>query len=313
MTLRQIEAFRAVMITGSITKAASELHVSQPAVSRILADLEDSIGFKLFARINRTMIPTDEGRAFFEDVERSFTGLEELKRSAQAIGACFRGRVRVIFVPGVGSKIIADVIEKFKKENPEIAVTVEVEPSQRLFELVATKRFDVGISTTLPTDMGSIKVRRCAQGSAVCILPRGHRLSKQKTISPQDLEGESFISFCSDSIARNRIDAEFIKAEVTRELQIEARTTSVIISMVESGLGVSIIGPVFDLDRVSEHVEVRPFRPKIHTDLVFLYPTAKPESLITKRFTHSVGDYLRSYFSSTNEFLDDLHWESLIG
>ena len=64
VTLRQIEAFRGVMVTGTVTQAARMLEVSQPAVSRMISYLEREIGFKLFIRANRQLIPTDEGRAF---------------------------------------------------------------------------------------------------------------------------------------------------------------------------------------------------------------------------------------------------------
>ena len=74
ISLRQIEAFRAVMVTGTVTQAAKMLEVSQPAVSRMISYLEYEIGFKLFSRASRQLIPTDEGRAFYDEVERSFIG-----------------------------------------------------------------------------------------------------------------------------------------------------------------------------------------------------------------------------------------------
>ena len=306
MTLRQIEAFRAVMMAGSITGAAEMLFVSQPAVSRIIADLEKSIAFKLFARVNRMMVPTDEGRALFEEVERAFTGLDELKNSAKAIRLCRRGQLRLISVPGIGSNIIAGMVQYFSKSNPDVSVSVEVQPSQRLFEWVISQQCDVGMST-LPMDNPAIKVRRFAKGKAVCILPQGHRLSSKKSISAQDLEDEKFISFRTDSMARRIIDAEFTRAGVERNLQIEARTTNVLSALVEANQGVSIIGPIFDIDHIRHDVVVRPFTPTIHTELAFLFPTSKPVSLIANRFADAADEYLADYFKTTNSLIEAVH------
>lgn len=294
------------MMAGSITGAAEMLFVSQPAVSRILADLEESIGFKLFARVNRMMVPTDEGRALFEEVERAFTGLDELKNAARAIRLCRRGQLRLISVSGIGSNIIAGMIQYFAKSNPDVSVSVEVQPSQRLFEWVISQQCDVGMST-LPMDNPAIKVRRFARGRAVCILPKGHNLVHKKSISAQDLESEKFISFRSDSIARRIIDAEFIKAGVERDLQTEARTTNVVTALVEAGLGVSIIGPIFDIDQIRHDVVVRPFTSTIHTDLAFLFPASKPISLIANRFTEAANEYLADFFKTTNSLIEAVH------
>ncbi|MCP4433148.1 MAG: LysR family transcriptional regulator, partial [Gammaproteobacteria bacterium] len=75
MNLRQLEAFRAVMITRSITRASELLFVSQPAVTRLINDLESSVAFPLFQRIKKRLHPTPEAHAFYEEVERSFAGL----------------------------------------------------------------------------------------------------------------------------------------------------------------------------------------------------------------------------------------------
>ena len=306
MTLRQIEAFRAIMMFGSITSAAEMLFVSQPAVSRILADLEESIDFKLFARINRMMVPTDEGRALYEEVERAFTGLDELKNAAKDIRLCHSGQLRLISVPSIGSNIIAGLIKYFTNRNPGVSVTIEIQPSQRLFEWVISQQCDVGIST-LPMDNPSIKVQRFAKGSAVCILPQGHHLAIKNVITAQDLAGEKFISFKSDSAARRIIDAEFIKADVEREMKIEARTTNTVSALVEAGLGVSIIGPVFDISHIRHNVLVKPFSPAIETNIGLLFPASKPITIIANRFVEAANDYLTDYLKTGDGLIKSIN------
>jgi len=78
MNLRQLEAFRATIRCGSITEAAKMMHISQPSVSRLIADLEQSAGFPLFLRVGRGLTPTVEGRHFYEGVEGMFVGIDRL-------------------------------------------------------------------------------------------------------------------------------------------------------------------------------------------------------------------------------------------
>jgi DNA-binding transcriptional LysR family regulator len=306
MTLKQIEAFRAVMLAGSITGAAKMLFVSQPAVSRILADLETSIDFKLFARVNRMMVPTDEGRSLYAEIERAFTGLEELKNAAKSIRLCRRGQLRLITVPGIGSNIIAGMVAEFSRINPDVSVSIEIQASQRLFEWVISQQCDVGISA-LPMDNPALKIRPFARGKAFCILPKGHHLTAKKSILPKDLEGEKFISFRSDSVARRMIDAEFTKAGVERHLQTEARTINVVSALVEAGMGVSVIGPVFDINHMHHDVEIRPFSPAIYTELAFLFPASKPISIIAGKFAEAAESFLSPFFNTQNSSIEAIN------
>ena len=293
------------MTAGSITAAAEVLCVSQPAVSRILADLETSISFKLFARINRMMVPTDEGRALFEEVERAFFGLGELDNAAKAIRLCHGGQLRLISAPGIGSKVIAGMTDYFSRSYPDVSISVEVQSSGRLFEWVVSQKCDVGMCA-LPMNNPAIKVRRFAKGKMYCIMPKGHQLSSMKTIKANDLEGEKFISFQADSTARSSIDAVFTKAGVKRDLQTEARTINVVSAMVEAGLGVSIIGPILDISQIRQNVIVKPFVPAIYTDLAFVFPASKPISLIANRFVESADEYLKIYIKDANKPIDTI-------
>src|SRR5262245_47324218 len=85
MNFRQIEAFRAVMVGGTATTAAQMLFISQPAVSRLVRSLEDSVGFDLFERRKKRLVPTVEGKQLHAAVEQTFVGLQHVSRAADAI------------------------------------------------------------------------------------------------------------------------------------------------------------------------------------------------------------------------------------
>ena len=83
MNLRQLEALRATIRCGSITEAAKMMHISQPSVSRLIADLENSVGFSIFARVGRGLTPTVEGQQFYKSVEGMFVGIDRLQELAK--------------------------------------------------------------------------------------------------------------------------------------------------------------------------------------------------------------------------------------
>ena len=143
ITLRQVDAFRAVMMTGTITGAAEILEVSQPAISRLVKDLERALGFELFSRQGRQINPTIEGRMFFEEVETAHLGLNQLNQSAINIRDHKEGSLRIVTIPSVVTMFIGPILKAFNKEYPLVAVSLEVQPTQRVFEyLVTTLGFD---------------------------------------------------------------------------------------------------------------------------------------------------------------------------
>ena len=126
---RQIEAFRAIIESGSVTAAADLLFLTQPSVSRLLADLEAELGFALFARIGRSLTPTPEADALYEEVRRSFVGLQEISRVADDIRQYRSGSLKIAAMPALGLQFLPGAIADFTAERPGIAVSLRVRSS----------------------------------------------------------------------------------------------------------------------------------------------------------------------------------------
>lgn len=99
LTHRHVEVFRALMIAGSVTRAAELLHTSQPTVSRELARMEHSIGFPLFERIRGRLRPTMQALALYDEVRQSYAGLERVASAAARLRAYSDGQLAVIALP----------------------------------------------------------------------------------------------------------------------------------------------------------------------------------------------------------------------
>src|SRR6201994_2843499 len=117
---RQVEAFRATMLTGSVTEAAALMKVTQPAVSRLLRDLQALLKMELFERRGTGLVPTAAAMALYTEVERSFVGLERITAAAEEIRYRRIGALKVAALPALVNGYLPRVIGGFLKERPNL-------------------------------------------------------------------------------------------------------------------------------------------------------------------------------------------------
>lgn len=303
LTLRQIDAFRAVMLLGTLTEAAQHLGISQPAISRLIADLEEEIGFKLFDRSGRRVVATAEAQLLVEEVKRALVGLDQIKETALEIGKYRYARLRLITAHSIASTVATDLIGAFAAVNPDTFVSLEVQSSEAAVEWVVSQQCDIAIIDNAP-ESPALASRKLTVGTTHCILPLGHRLADKARIVAGDLEGEAFISFRPGSIFRARVDQIFQRADVQRRLRYEARTTEAICSMVAAGLGVALVGPLGSEPekRHSGRFVIRPFEPAAEIELSLLWSTHRPVPGVAQQFMDVCDQYVRNHAVQTDTF-----------
>jgi DNA-binding transcriptional LysR family regulator len=201
MNFRQVETFRAVMLTGSMTAAADKLHTSQPNVSRAIAKLEQEVGFELFDRVAGRVLPTRGGEALFREIERAFIGLESVADSARAIRELGAGTLRIAAAASISQSVLPRALRIFSEKYPAVRLLVSTSESPTIANMVASGQCDVGFVSYFADKPGVVASVIHVQ-HAVCILPAGHRLGRKKVIAPRDLRGERFISLTTPAVPR---------------------------------------------------------------------------------------------------------------
>jgi DNA-binding transcriptional LysR family regulator len=297
MNLRQIEAFRNVMRLGSMTAAAEVLYTSQPNISRLIAQLELSTGLSLFKRAGVRLIPTQEGQAFFQEVERAYVGLDSLKLSAKNIRNLGTGRLRVAAVPSNGLSVIPRVLKTFTDSRPELTVSLHVNTSQTVEQWVKSQYCDIGI-VVHPGDVSSHQIELLTQVPAVCVLPSNHRLAKRAQITFTDLEGEVFVSLCHGDGTRSQVDGLFEQAGVERVMAVEAQYSAINCEMVALGMGITLAHPLVARDYLHRDVVVRPFRPDILFPTYVIWPIAQARTKLAEEFVETLKAFYRDAFDS---------------
>lgn len=283
MNFRQVEAFRTVITAGSVTRAAELLSVSQPAVSRLISDLEKNVGFDLFERQGRSVVATGEGKMLYADVNRAFVGLEEVEAAADAIRSNRVGKLNIVTMPSLASRLLPELIAKFAKQNPEVGVWLEVLPRSGVLQAIASGRYDLGVASS-PVEDDKISTKKLCDVPAYCVLPKNHRLSNKRAIRLTDLNGERVISLSRDSLFRFTLDALFEQVGVDCRRDVQARTADAIYGLVASGVGVSIVGPDMPQELKSRHIVFKPLSPALNVSIELLTLNRQPASLVAGRF-----------------------------
>ena len=290
MKIRQLEAFRAVMLYQTVTLASEMLHVSQPAATRLLADLERSLGFRLFERVKGRLYPTVEARALYEEVQRSLAGVDRIARAADEIRNLRRGTLQIAGAPAIALTFLPHAIADYLKDRPEAHVSLAVHSSRSVVDMVIGQRCDVGVAI-LPMNHTGTHGERLISTRMVCALPAGHRLAAQDTIRPTDLAGERFVSHPRSVEARLRIDTLFAAHGVELKLQMESTVSHAVCAFVEAGAGVSLIDAISAWGYRGSGVVFKPFEPSIPTDFALLTPSQRPAPLLLKSFIAHVRQF----------------------
>lgn len=260
--VRQVEAFRAVVTLGSMTKAAELLGISQPAVSRLMVDFQETVGFKLFRRQRNGAEPTEDARRLFEQVEKLFVGLEDLNHQVHAIRNLTSGTISITAMGLYANGLLPEIIAKFSKRYPDIAIRLDSQPQDRIVEWVSSRRSDMGVAT-LPLANLTIPVRELLSRPAMCVFPVEHEFAAREEIHARDLAEMPFVSFPRGTSFRFEVDTLFDRAGIDRVMMMEATTHEAVCNLVAAGLGVSIVSPYSPHLRRNPRLAFRPFSPAI--------------------------------------------------
>jgi len=290
MKVRQLEAFRAVMLTGSATLAANMIFISQPAVSRLINDLEYRLGFQLFIRAPNKLVPTREAEDFFVEVERSFIGLTQLDSVANAIKNKQQGSLRIIVTPLVIDSFMVKLLSDFSRLHPKIKIELEVAPKAQASELIRGSRFDFAILPKPTSNEEGLVSQVFSEHAAVCVLPKDHPLTTKEIIDIADFNAQRYLSLCEGSPFRAVIDSLFLQREVEPELVLETRHQHTIYQLVAQGMGIALLDP-FILKQKDERVCVRPVAPDIIWQYALVHLEDRPLSLLAQTFITLLMEY----------------------
>jgi DNA-binding transcriptional LysR family regulator len=286
MNARQLEVFRAIMRSASMTAAAQSLNVSQPAISKVLRHFEDQLGYALFERVNGRLLPTTEARLLFDDADRVFREIEAVRQLAVRIREKRMGMLRIGASAPPTFGVLPAAIDRFQARHPEVKIVLLTLPAQDLTGKIEVGEVDLGL-TVSTLQARSLQAEVLGTTEIVAVLPKGSPLAKRTSIGPTDLVGHRLISYGSHADVGPLLDEAFAAASLKRELSIEVALSVSAAPLVRAGLGIALVDGLMTWSEFAGLV-VRPFLPRIPMSLSLVTDSSRPSSRLVRAFAQDI-------------------------
>jgi DNA-binding transcriptional LysR family regulator len=284
ITLRHLEAFRAMMLRRSVTAAAQSLEVTQPVVTRLIAEFEARIGVTLFERVNSRLRPTSEATLLLEDVHQSLMSIERIRNASENVRLRRMQRLEIAAAPAMATSFLPGAIAKFSAQYPETLVTLHMQASPTALDMVQAERCDVGFVMLSPDHTRFKGLETLVVGKLVVAVPAGHRLARKSTLSPPDFVDEPLISLPTMLETTTKLDSLFLSHRVQRRVNIETQISYAAIKLVEAGAGLAIIDPLTACSYRGQEVKFVLFEPAVPCEYSMVVSNRHASTLVLKPF-----------------------------
>jgi DNA-binding transcriptional LysR family regulator len=243
MELKHLKSFQAVADHLNFRRAAAEVHVTQPALSRQIAQLEGDVGRALFVRDRRRVALTPAGAYLYRRVGALLESLDELARETREAGEGKRGILSVGYTEASMSSFLPGLLRRVRTTRPDLSLHLRQDHSEQLAREVARGRLDVAFAS-LPVRDPALSSTLVAHEDIGVVLPEGHVLARVREVRLSALADEGFILF--PYAANPKLHADLMAAcrdaGFTPRVVEEADTRILAVNLVAAGLGISFLG-----------------------------------------------------------------------
>lgn len=285
------------MLSESMTIAAESLRITQPAVSRLIKELEGQLQFKLFKRVGNRLTPTHEGTILFAEVDRLYVGIDSIAKIATDLRHTKAGSLRIASMSSLAMSCVPEAINLFHADRPAVNLMLSSSNSVRTLELLAGRQYDIGF-VHYAGEFPGVDLRPLPSIEVVCIIPASYEIASKKIITPEDLRDLPFISQGRNLPLRRKIDQIFSKLKIPRKTVFEIDLAASVISLVSAGLGISLIDPFSARTFENRKYVIRPFSPKLNFDVLAATPSHYPNSKLCDEFTNILEELVKNMQNS---------------
>lgn len=241
ITLRYLRAALAVARHQSFRLAAGELHLSQPALSLAIAELERNLGVGLFDRSSRMVRTTEIGAAFLATAARLVDDLDVLVKDIGNAARSRRGRVVVACLTSIAGRMMPTLIRECERRYPEMEVELRDELAARVFDLVRFGEADLGVTAQWQDLNEELTFTALIDDEFHVVFPKGHRFAASKQVAWSEIAGETFIAFATTAGSHSMIDAQLASNRIAFRRSIAVSHLATVTGMLEAGFGISIL------------------------------------------------------------------------
>lgn len=256
LSTQQIEAFRAVMLAGSVNAAARQLEISQPSLTRLIKRTEDLVGFRLFELIKNRLIPTAEARVLMQHAEYIGEQLDDLESAISRVRENGRGLFRLGSSASLGRGLVPEGLTRFRRRYPAAPIHFDTIQLQTAIDYLVLGRGELFLSI-VPVIHSSLETRALWPARLVCLLPANHPLAAKSKVQATELEHEPLILSDPARWYGQQVQQTLAKCGLDAKPDIIVRVADNAIGLAARGLGIGIVDEFSVMDLHSDRVVVR--------------------------------------------------------
>lgn len=279
INLQKLEALLAAVDTGSITAAGEKLSYSQSGVSRMIGDLEREWGVNLLERDKRGVRLTSDGERLIPRVRAVCQEYARLMTEVDDLHGLRTGKIRIGTFSSIATHYLPDILRAFRRDYPGMEYELLLGDYTEIADWIRTGRVDLGF-LRLPTDP-QFSTRKILQDELMAILPEGHSLAEKQRVPASALCDEPFMLL--EKGARAEVSNVFEREGLKPNVVFTTWDDYAVLSMVESGLGLSIL-PSLILQRIDYHVAIRGLEEPAYRDIGVAWKGGEDTPLAVERF-----------------------------
>ena len=239
-SLVQLETFARVARLGSYTRAAEELHLTQPGVTQQVRALERHFGLRLVDIVGRRPVLTDAGRFLAERTAALLESLGELEREMGQFAAVHGGELRLGATLTIGSYVVPALLGRFAESYPTIRLRVEIANTALMARRIQSEELGLALIEG-PLDDSTLDIVPFMDDRLCLVVPAGHRFARRARIAPGELVGEPFVWREAGSGTRAAAEAALLAAGIQPPVVLELPSGEGVARAVEEGLGLTIL------------------------------------------------------------------------
>lgn len=290
MRLRHIEVFHAIKQTGSISRAAALLGVSQPAASKVLQHAEAALGFRLFERVKGRLHPTPEAEVLHVEVAKLHQGLAQIRQLSANLRNDPAGRLRVGCLPSLGLSIIPQAIHAFRQAYPSVRCTVHTNHIATLLGDLRARDLDMAV-TLFPRSYPGIAMQELGEVDLVYLGPR----PGPGPIALADIDPAELVGIVATDAMGALVATEFERLGRVYRPNIEVETYFLACSLAAAGAGGVIVDRLTASSMLREGLQLRVLHPRMAVGIGVL----THEAHVGHRFSSEFIRVLRQAFGTT--------------
>lgn len=279
---RQLQAFHAIVETGTVTGAARLLGISQPGISNLIAQLERETRLTLFERSRGRLLPTPEAGVLFQEVDTVVRGLDHVAQAVTDLQNKQGGQLQVACQHALSFAFLPRLIARFAEDRPDMAISFQSNYSPKIQEWVMAGLFEIGICER-PLLYDALDVHPFAL-EMVMALPKGSPLARHRVLTPALMAGEPLIVMGPEHMTHSRLREAFDQAGVAMTTRVHTHLFKNMLSFVQAGMGAALLDPILvEQERAGGYV-TRPFHPAIPLEMMVITSRARPLSQVGRAF-----------------------------